>query len=72
MTSQFKYNVAGNLVRSRMKGERNLRDSAKYIEELERVLKQDSDKFPKNVVVFEGSYEKRFNKSQHVQVMPLK
>ena len=72
MTSQFKYNVAGNLVRSRMKGERNLRDNAKYIEELERVLKQDSDKFPKNVVVFEGSYEKRFNKSQHVQVMPLK
>ena len=63
--------MTGNFVRSKLKGELNLKDNV-YTEELERVLKQDSEKFPKNVIVFEGNNEKRFNKSQHVQVMPLK
>ncbi len=42
--NEVKYNLTGNVVRKRLEG--GLKEQSKYIEELERVIKQDMERFP--------------------------
>lgn len=70
--NQIKYSLTSNVVRKRMEG--GFKDNHKYLEELERVLKQDIDKFPANKVELTGGHGevKRFNMEKSVLPMPVK
>lgn len=72
--NQVKYNLTGNVVRKRLEGDQQFKDYNHYVDELERVLRQDIEKFPVvKVQLMEAAADNyKFNRATSVFPMPCK
>ena len=77
LKNQVKYNLTGSVVmknlQDREHGPLSKEAEARYLEDLEKILRQDIDRFPTvNIRLQSQGTKLRFNKAAQVMPMPLK